>query len=73
MVISKRGGSLSAINSVRSTRCSRCYTHDLNDFNVAVHVAVHLDVRNSMFQSDLLGEDKLTQNLQVGLGVTAFF
>jgi outer membrane beta-barrel protein len=36
-------------------------------------IAVHLDVRNSMFQSDLLGEDKLTQNLQVGLGVTAFF
>lgn len=36
-------------------------------------VAVHLDVRDHMFNSDLLGKDKLTQNLQVGLGVTAFF
>jgi hypothetical protein len=36
-------------------------------------IAVHLDVRNHMFQSDLLGNDKLTQNLQVGLGITAFF
>jgi outer membrane beta-barrel protein len=36
-------------------------------------VAVHFDVRNHMFDSDLLGESKLTQNLQVNLGVTAFF
>jgi outer membrane beta-barrel protein len=36
-------------------------------------VALHLDVRDHMFNSDLLGKDKLTQNLQVGLGVTAFF
>lgn len=36
-------------------------------------IAVHLDVRDQMFNSDLLGKDKLTQNLQVGLGVTAFF
>jgi outer membrane beta-barrel protein len=36
-------------------------------------IAVHFDVRNHMFDSDLLGESKLTQNLQVGLGVTAFF
>jgi outer membrane beta-barrel protein len=36
-------------------------------------IAAHLDVRNLMFESDLLGENKLTQNLQVGLGVTAFF
>jgi outer membrane beta-barrel protein len=36
-------------------------------------LALHLDVRNRMFNSDLLGEEKLTQNLQVGLSVTAFF
>jgi outer membrane beta-barrel protein len=36
-------------------------------------VALHLDVRDHMFNSDLLGKDKLTQNLQVGLSVTAFF
>jgi outer membrane beta-barrel protein len=36
-------------------------------------VALHLDVRNHMFDSDLLGKDKLTQNLQVGLSLTAFF
>jgi outer membrane beta-barrel protein len=36
-------------------------------------VALHLGVRNHMFDSDLLGKDKLTQNLQAGLGVTAFF
>ena len=36
-------------------------------------IAVHLDVRDHMFESDLLGENKLTQNLQVGFGVTAFF
>ena len=31
------------------------------------------DVRDHMFESDLLGKEKLTQNVQVGLGVTAFF
>jgi len=36
-------------------------------------VALHLDVRDQMFDSNLLGEQKLTQNLQVGLSVTAFF
>lgn len=36
-------------------------------------VALHLDVRNHMFESDLLGKNKVTQNLQVGFGVTAFF
>lgn len=36
-------------------------------------VAVHLAVRDHMFDSDLLGKEKLTQNVQVGLGVTAFF
>ena len=36
-------------------------------------IAVHLGVRDHMFDSDLLGKDKLTQNLQVSVGVTAFF
>jgi outer membrane beta-barrel protein len=36
-------------------------------------LAVHLDVRDRMFESDLLGENKNTQNIQVGLGLTAFF
>ena len=36
-------------------------------------IAVHLGVRDHMFDSDLLGEDKLTQNLQVSVGVIAFF
>jgi outer membrane beta-barrel protein len=36
-------------------------------------VALHLGVRDHMFDSDLLGKDKLTQNLQATLGVTAFF
>jgi outer membrane beta-barrel protein len=36
-------------------------------------LAVHLDVRDHMFESDLLGKNKMTQNLQVGLGFTAFF
>jgi outer membrane beta-barrel protein len=36
-------------------------------------LAVHLDVRDRMFDSDLLGTSKTTQNVQVGLGLTAFF
>jgi outer membrane beta-barrel protein len=36
-------------------------------------LALHLDVRNHMFESDLLGSNKTTQNLQVGFSVTAFF
>jgi outer membrane beta-barrel protein len=36
-------------------------------------VALHLGARNLMFESDLLGDDKLTQNLQFTLGATAFF
>ena len=36
-------------------------------------IALHLDVRDHLFESDLLGENKVTQNLQVGFGVTAFF
>jgi len=36
-------------------------------------LAAHLDARDQMFDSDLLGKNKLTQNLQFGLGLTAFF
>ncbi len=36
-------------------------------------IALHLDVRDHMFESDLLGESKVTQNLQVAFSVTAFF
>jgi outer membrane beta-barrel protein len=36
-------------------------------------LALHVDARDHMFQSDLLGKDKLTQNLQFTLGATAFF
>jgi outer membrane beta-barrel protein len=36
-------------------------------------IAVHLDARDLAFDSDLLGKDKLTHNLQFTLGLTAFF
>ena len=36
-------------------------------------IAVHLGVRDHMFDSDLLGKDKLTQNLQFSISLTAFF
>jgi outer membrane beta-barrel protein len=36
-------------------------------------IAVHLDARNLAFESDLLGENKLTHNLQFTFGLTAFF
>jgi outer membrane beta-barrel protein len=36
-------------------------------------IACHLDVRDQMFDSDLLGRDKLTQNLQFTFSLTAFF
>jgi outer membrane beta-barrel protein len=36
-------------------------------------IAAHLSVRDQMFESDLLGQNKLTQNLQFTLGMTAFF
>jgi len=36
-------------------------------------LAVHLDARDQMFNSDLLGKNKLTQNLQLTFGLTAFF
>jgi outer membrane beta-barrel protein len=36
-------------------------------------LAVHFDVRNHMFESDLLGSSKTTQNLQASVGLTAFF
>jgi outer membrane beta-barrel protein len=36
-------------------------------------LAVHLDTRDQMFDSDLLGKTKLTHNLQYGFSLTAFF
>jgi outer membrane beta-barrel protein len=36
-------------------------------------LAVHMDARDQMFDSDLLGKSKLTQNLQFNCGLTAFF
>ena len=36
-------------------------------------IAAHLGVRDQMFESDLLGSKKLTQNLQFSFGLTAFF
>jgi outer membrane beta-barrel protein len=36
-------------------------------------IAVHLDARNIAFESDLLGDNKLTHNLQFTFGLTAFF
>jgi outer membrane beta-barrel protein len=36
-------------------------------------LAVHLDARNIAFESDLLGDNKLTHNLQFTFGLTAFF
>lgn len=36
-------------------------------------LAVHLGARDHAFDSDLLGENKLTHNLQFTLGMTAFF
>ena len=36
-------------------------------------LAIHIDVQDRVFQSDLLGRDKLTNNLSAQLGVTVFF
>ena len=35
--------------------------------------AIHFDVRDFMFDSDLLGEDKTTHNIEFNLGATWFF
>ncbi len=40
----------------------------LNDW-----LAVHLDVRDHMYEVDLLGSNKNTHNLETALGVTVFF
>lgn len=37
------------------------------------YIAVNLDVRDHMFDSDLLGEDKTTHNIEFKLGMTFFF
>lgn len=36
-------------------------------------LAVHLDARDHMFESDLLGEEELTHNLELHTGLTVFF
>jgi outer membrane beta-barrel protein len=36
-------------------------------------LAIHLDVQDLIFQSDLLGKDKLTNNIGAYLGATVFF
>ena len=36
-------------------------------------LAVHIDVRDHLFNIDLLGEDKTAHNLEVSFGVSAFF
>jgi outer membrane beta-barrel protein len=36
-------------------------------------LAIHIDVQDRIFQSDLLGRDKLTNNLGATIGATVFF
>lgn len=36
-------------------------------------LAIHIDVQDHVFQSDLLGQDKLTNNFAAYLGATVFF
>jgi outer membrane beta-barrel protein len=36
-------------------------------------LAIHIDVQDHVFQSDLLGVDKLTNNISAYIGATAFF
>ena len=36
-------------------------------------LAIHIDVQDHVFQSDLLGTDKLTSNIGAYIGATAFF
>ncbi len=36
-------------------------------------MAVHIDVRDHIFNIDILGEDKTTNNLEVTFGISAFF
>lgn len=36
-------------------------------------LALHVDVRNHIFNIDILGEDKTSQNLEVTFGISAFF
>jgi outer membrane beta-barrel protein len=40
----------------------------LNDW-----IALHLDIRDHIFESDLLGTDKYTHNLEGTIGLTVFF
>ncbi len=42
-------------------------------FLLTDYLSLHLDVRDYIFNSDLLGTDKTTHNLEATLGVSAFF
>ena len=56
---------MTTTSPLRSAPASACWPDDW--------LAVHLDVRNHMFETDLLGSSKPTKNLQASFGVTAFF
>ncbi len=36
-------------------------------------IALHIDVDNRMFESDIFGTNKLTHNLEAHVGATVFF
>jgi outer membrane beta-barrel protein len=36
-------------------------------------LTVHIDVQNRVFESDIFGTNKVTNNLEARLGVTVFF
>jgi hypothetical protein len=36
-------------------------------------IALHIGVQDRVFQSDLLGVDKLTNNIEANIGATVFF
>jgi outer membrane beta-barrel protein len=78
-------GSNYAINSslyvIAGVGGTRFNTDDHFTFNFGVGarilatdwLAVHLDVRDHIFATDLLGRDKATNNLEGHLGITVFF
>jgi hypothetical protein len=36
-------------------------------------LTLHIDVQDRLFESDIFGTNKLTNNLEARIGVTAFF
>ncbi len=63
------------VGSTRFARRRSLHPRSGCGFAVLVNdwLAAHLDARGQTFDSDLLGKDKLTQNLQFRFGLTAFF